>query len=554
MVRWICVAWLGAVTAWSQAPPPGQETVEVNLRIVPFYVVDARGQPIRDLKPEEVEIRLNGRPYPLSHLDRYTGDEVVPGASESVAGPPLGIRREPRKIFLLFDLAFATLRGFRGARDLVARLGQQVLDTDQVYLVTFSGLRGLQFVWGPVSGRHAVAQKLEESLGISMAAHHAPSPEGGVMTTGDRESLQERSCPLLEQMEDAVRQSRFLNQQTYQATALQLAAAFHSLATTLRSIPGPKVLIYLSQGIRNNIYFGAVYANPAEHPLMEPEVLAPTAPGGDPWQSDTAERETDRRSALFLQRHFEEAVGTLAEAGALTMIVNTQGYEQESGDPTGGEESLRHIAKVAGGLYIEGTDPATLQAQVQGWTTAYYEAGIYLDRLPDKGKFWKVDLRVRRPGARVWTLPGFPGVRAYADWTPQERWAFAVDLITRGPEGLTRRPADVQWLSLQGQVHQKTAPTYRQAIWEVACPKELRKKVTDVFHVLLAVDPTTGATEVRSKRAESKKLCEDEDKIRLEVVVPGEGTFVWGIVIAEPKSGRVGWARWPIGPPPPGMQ
>jgi hypothetical protein len=53
-----------------QAPVPsgGGETIEVRVRIVPFYAVDGDGHPVRDLCRQELELRIDGKPVDLESL------------------------------------------------------------------------------------------------------------------------------------------------------------------------------------------------------------------------------------------------------------------------------------------------------------------------------------------------------------------------------------------------------------------------------------------------------------------------------------------------------
>ena len=39
----------------------GGETIDVEIKIVPFYAVDDKGRPVHDLRPEEVELRIGRR-------------------------------------------------------------------------------------------------------------------------------------------------------------------------------------------------------------------------------------------------------------------------------------------------------------------------------------------------------------------------------------------------------------------------------------------------------------------------------------------------------------
>jgi len=542
---WAALAFgLGTVgSLWAQVPPAprGEETVEVHLQIIPFYVIDESGRPVLDLKPEEVQVLVDGKPYPIGHLDRYAFVQGVegpaaPGSDPSVepqplsdtAGTPrLGTNPSRRHVLLLFDLAFSSPRGFRISREVSLQTCERILDSDLVYLLVFSGTKGLQRLWGPVSGRDQVCERLQASLGLKRSVERAPSPDVDFPVEEGRSI--EGTISIAAELEDFVREAQTFSQWTYRDVAQRLAASFKQLAASLRPVQGPKLLIYFSQGIRNNVYFAAAYAEPVEQPIVSGQF--PQLYGQD-----------DRLGSSFLHRDFEEAVRALAEAGVMVMVVNPEGYLLGADAPLSGENSLRHIARVTSGLYIEGTQEKDIRQQISQWTAAYYEAGIYLRNREYKGKFHKVEVRLLRPGVRLWSLRGFRDPRPYRDFTPEERLSYAIQLVYRGVENLTARPAHARWLPLNGRPGGRISTEERFVWFEAEFQPEWRGKKLDIFSITFDGDAQGRVGSLRDSRVEQRKLPEG-GPLRVENRLPWHGTFVWGIVVVEPDSGTTWWYR-----------
>lgn len=547
---WAALAcWFGTVgLLWGQAPPTprGEETVEVHLQIIPFYVVDESGQPVLDLKPEEVQVLVDGKPYPIGHLDRYTfvqeasGDSDRPeasGSDSSVEHQPLsdtagklrpGANPSRRHVLLLFDLAFSSPRGFRISREVSLQTCERILDSDLVYLLVFSGTKGLQRLWGPVSGRDRVCNRLQGSLGLRRGIERAPSPDVDFPSEEGRNV--ESNISISSELEDYVREAQTFNQWTYRDVAQRLAATLKQLAASLRPVQGPKLLIYFSQGVRNNVYFAAAYAEPVEQPIV-------------PGQFPQLYGQDDRLGSSFvLHQDFEEAGRALAEAGVMVMVVNPEGYLTEASAPLSGENSLRHIARVTSGLYVEGTQEAHIRQQISQWTAAYYEAGIYLRNREYKGKFHKVEVRLLRPGVRLWSLRGFRDPRPYRDFTPEERLSYAIQLIYRGVENLTARPAHARWLPLNGRPGGRISTEERLVWFDAEFQPEWKGKKLDIFSITFDGDSQGRVGSLRDSRAEQRKLLEG-GTLRVENRLPWHGTFVWGIVVVEPDSGTTWWYR-----------
>src|SRR4051812_27358971 len=102
---------LAFVTAVAAAPQPPQAVFRSGVDLVRFdvRVTDASGRPIRDLRPEEVQIVEDGRPLPLllfQHFEEPAG-RYADAALRSVSAEVSSNRGAPRGhlYLLVFDQA-----------------------------------------------------------------------------------------------------------------------------------------------------------------------------------------------------------------------------------------------------------------------------------------------------------------------------------------------------------------------------------------------------------------------------------------------------------------
>src|ERR1700687_2894099 len=111
------------------APPPsaGGETVEVNIRIVPFCAVDTAGKPIYDLRQDEVELRIGGKAVSIDTLDRSAAAQSgMAGTAANERSPSSATPSGPeRTVIFLFDTAFTSPSGVRNSRVVAQKLGSQ---------------------------------------------------------------------------------------------------------------------------------------------------------------------------------------------------------------------------------------------------------------------------------------------------------------------------------------------------------------------------------------------------------------------------------------------
>src|SRR5688572_30364489 len=87
------------------------ETIDVEIKLVPFYAVDEEGKPVFDLKQDEIELRLDGKPLPVDTLDAFEKSGAAATAGQQGAEAPPKAKRPRRHVVLFFDIAFSSPRG-----------------------------------------------------------------------------------------------------------------------------------------------------------------------------------------------------------------------------------------------------------------------------------------------------------------------------------------------------------------------------------------------------------------------------------------------------------
>ncbi len=508
-----------ASTASSQslAPPPkvAGETVNVEVKIVPFYAVDAKGNPVYDLRQDEVELRVGGAPAPVESFDRYV---IQSGRAGSEASP---LTPTPsRSVFFLFDQTFSSPTGFNTDKRLAARMVQSWPGGDRLFLMEH-GTTGIERKLGPVppdaEGKKellAAIAALEPEvrrLELQASTNADYGPPAGRASRGMAASLMPQSQRA--SMTDSI-QGNVRNE--YHNVARDFAGSLGDFAAELRRVSGPKLLVLFSQGMDSDLYF-----------------LGNT--GFKVGSDDSVE--VDSRRAPPLVDRFRQPLAALAESGTVLLFVNTDRGPDDDADAV-----LRHMAQTAGGLYIEGRDPRDLEQRIAGSTTAYYEASFHPAASLLQRDSAAVEVTVRRPGVKVWAPAAVRTRESYLDLSAAAKRRMVIDLLSGGPAA--QRANDPVRLSIQtlpGRVVSQGEPGHPGLRFEAAWPADLATRKLDVYNVLFA--PPGEGRKGKILRFDVQEAVPAADRAALNTSLEGEGTLVWGIVAVDPETQQAWFSR-----------
>ena len=391
----------GTTTAWVQEikeRPTLQHQTTATLKLIQVIVTDKKGNPITDLGKEDFIVSDNGEERKITEFERHTLS--VP-ASETPAVEHRPTLPQPpmpflgRRFFLVFDSVLANAKGFRIARDAALRfIRNDIQPEDEVAVYSFSGGRSLR-VHEPLSQDHAAVLSAVEAL----------SP-GDLMTrigaedTGNEGEIVGLGYITADGMSTAAVSSAT---SPSRIIAGNFIWGMRSLAQAVRYVPGKKHLILYSNGIQGAIIGRGEYADG---------------------------RNTD------LSRDYEAMCQELAASNISVYAVNTAdiniGFKKVDQDrwkeALTGVPSLREMASHTGGRFLGavGNAPEHME-KLNVLTGTYYVLGYPIGETWD-GKFHRIRVRVKRPGAEVNAQPGYFNPKPFSDYSELEKKIDLVDL------------------------------------------------------------------------------------------------------------------------------
>lgn len=515
----LLIASLGLVPAWAQPQGPadgGGETVDVEIKMVPFYAVDAEGQPVFDLRQDEVELRLDGKPLVLDTFDAFAREREELGPGEG--GAKARGRAPRRHVVLFFDTAFSSPRGFETGRQFTTKMVGELPQSDLLYLVTHEFQTGLRQRLGPLAATPAGKSRLLAEIGSLKPEIGQITPETEFsMTMTGRGSTTRRGAPS-GQMMVVDEPLRTLQQSQMESVARGLAEALQTLADQFQRIHEPKLLVFLSQGIDPTLYW----------------VGSDLKLGG---MAEIPDLVVKGSQYTGLHKLYEKPLRQLADTGTMSLFVNLddQAKRQRVND-----SSMQHMARASGGLYLGGVDASLVSDRAARSTAAYYEAGFYLTSSAPQLSRGKVEVVVRRPGVSTWSAGTIKTRETWRGLTDEARRLLIVDLVEG--EERARQAVKLTLENLPGSVQGgRTAAGTTRLQFQAGWPQELAGRKVDLYNVLL--EPRKGRPNVlRFDREEGTKAATQN----VEMELPGKSAYIWGIVAIDSASGKAWYRRFQL--------
>jgi VWFA-related protein len=427
-----------AVLLAASAHLPAQETPtfrsDAQVVVLDIVARDRKGQPVADLRPEEVLVFENGtrcwlQSFALVRAPRWAAPEAAPVAGMSSTPGEAASPARANLVVLVFDvLPIAAARLARqGALDLLSK--EFPADTwFSVYKVD-RGMRLLQ-PFTSDSARLASAVEFATAADDARSAGPAPSlqsldtPGETTRTPGEPtrpdvppDPSAPPAPPALAGIASAVEGN--LRELASRVQAKDSLYGLLALARGLQGVRGRKSIVYFAWATEFPTEVTTLYdttmsaanrANVTIH-TVDARGLSPSRPGGFnafdevlggfSAQSGTAARGQDGRTVR------QPAAATAASASTETGAGGDLMADYGVTNPLWGSV-LKHIANDTGGLAIAGTNDLGLGlGRVVEELGQYYEA-VYVppDPVPD-GRFRRIEAKVSRPGVRVRTRAGY---------------------------------------------------------------------------------------------------------------------------------------------------
>lgn len=365
------VVWVFLVTPAraDEAPPKFEGGIEIVA--VDANVVDGKGQPVRDLSPDEFVVKVDGRTRRVLSAD-FIGLQSGPSspgttatgapAEAGVPAPSPTVRREGRRFVLVVDRGQLSVGAIKAASDAASRLLDQLAPDDRVGLFSLPSGPRVDFTSDRVALEKAldrvgpVQDRWRGEFNISLAEAIAFVESRDRLRVITRECQQYLKSSRASDEEACVRrvESEAKQQVDEQETSVDdRLGALEALVQALGQIPGPKTLVLASGG------FTAVTTGATPrigHRLRRVATAAAAA-------------RVSFYSLYFSQRSESYAASQSRHQNAVddTQQARAQGLEMLTGMSggtmfevvAGANFAFDRVASETSGHYLLGLDPAT---------------------------------------------------------------------------------------------------------------------------------------------------------------------------------------------------
>lgn len=406
-----------------RAPEPDEEIIRITTELVQVdaVVLDRNDQPVPDLKLEDFEVYDNGRRQELQFMEfvsvdaprRSEGSLRAAAAPADAAPPrPLTARDVKRVIAFVIDDVTVPPGDMASVRKMLSDfVDNRMGEGDLVAVVRTVGGKGLleQYTNDKQLLRRAIAQLGVRTVPPYLAfggddpgrVNSIPAPAGTGIEGSSRDLTAGQT---VESSTDFEGPTEGTNQVPRGVLALSVA---NEVVNSLRQIPGRKSLVLLSGGLP---LFDLTRTGSIITDLSRTfNVLTDNALRAGVVINTMDVRGLQARGAVasFADTPAKSSLGGGTIAGSDENMTGRVDFALLGDQSLTGGLTLSSLAQTTGGVSVQNTNNfAAGFERVLGRSRAYYRLAFRPSERFDN-KFHKLDIKVRRPGARVYRPEGY---------------------------------------------------------------------------------------------------------------------------------------------------
>lgn len=479
--------------------------VDVNVKLLPVFALDADGNPVFDLEQQDMELYVNGEPREIAYFKRYDFE------TSAIEKQKAASEEKERVVFIILDTMFNSTTGFKRSKLIASDIVKEGKPGDQFVVFENTIFGGLRYIAGPTDNREKLLEKIAElKRPIEKWATH-------LFNTRDLLNNIDFSIETEERMENEqwgkLRQF-YLDAEgmRYKHQAEQFCRVLSQFKYILKTISKPKLVFLLSEGMADGAFKMKLKGEDVPVDKPEPEsdaelrrrqfetILVKT-------EKDVLQENQAYSTSLF--RYLNEIVKSINYGGSVIHTINPGRPNDINDDGVSGEKSLRYLAGESGGSYFTGSDTQEIAKRIVKSTSAFYEMVFYID--PTLGDNLQVELKCKRNGVRVYTTGQTEGGRSYRDMDTVQKRMFALNVVNGG--SWSRNSGKVMLVPYRKLAGEKNDKNDFYTI-DVPLPNQMKNKNLDIF--LIQRDPETNRV--------AMSLVNKDAKNWVEIKIKGRGS------------------------------
>lgn len=475
-------------------------SVSVNVMVVPLFAVDTGGNPVYDLKEEEIQLFVNNQPTDIAAFKpfEFTSEQKVEekvnmkGTVETVQ--PIG----ERFVFVILDTMFNSLTGFRRSKEIAARLIKEGEPGDNFVILENSSIGGLKYIGGPEKDGNVLIKKIND---LSAPPEKWSKDIYSSRVLSENLDVNPMTDPRLESMKWKGLRDSLINSEKlrYQHQVQYFSHVLSQFKYALKTIDKPKIVFLISEGIASGAFRDAIGSAESEMSKRNTNTGS-----DDPSEGFFALLTKDEATVFdqnkiysaFMLKYLVEVVKSINSGGSVLYTINPRRTDDLNDDEASGEMSLRYLAGDSGGKYFAGSKPEQIIERVKKTTAAYYE--LFYAILPNMGADMALRIECKRKDVRVHSLIHTERNRTYLQMEPVQKKIFALNVVSNG-----------NWSRIVGKVmkakFKKSGSTKDNLMTiQVSLPRVMQNCKIDMFSI--GTDPKTQETTVDLLGSQAKDV------------------------------------------------
>jgi VWFA-related protein len=408
-----------------------QQQVAVNYILVDVIVTDKDGNYVHNLTRDDFELLENGKPVRIESLDEFQMMGTHEVSVQQLAQGEYSLEQPPRNIVIFFDLLYSSTYGIKRSVEMAEKF---ILDRlqpgDHIMVVSYS--QSLQTVQ-PFTADKTKAIDAMHKMGLTTTSPVQPMEPPAGKAPGEAPGL--RDAKLYSPASE-------MGESIHQATTDHLFAvnnarnyllSMEALAKSLRSYPGRKTVVLLSEGLNYDLL------DPIDKNFEDFGPLERQNPDTTGFSATAM-----KRPNVSMMPFYKQMVEILNDAkvsvytinvGGLAPLGNAEGRfggadplsEQQDVRPeltalSKQQEFLSGVAVDTGGRsYFNTNDILKLLEQVEVDISNYYILGYRSGFDLDRSQYRKITVRAKNPDYAVLHRKGFYTPRPFKSLAAEER-------------------------------------------------------------------------------------------------------------------------------------
>ena len=479
----LMLVWGAAVDdLWASGQKPLHYDVSVVVKVIPVFAVDSAGNPVYDLKQDELELFINDVSVKIADFRRFSFEDeriVERTIKRKVAPKPAPAqKRSDRVVFVIIDSIYNSHNGMKRSKKIAEGLLTKSPPGDTIILLLNTPAGGLKYLATCTNGNckaaldliHKIKMPHEKwSRDIFQSREYDNFTDFGLRDPGTS----------TKSLKDLQNQKLLQERWRYQNQVKSYTQSLAQLKYALSMISKPKIVYLISEGIAK----GAFRAD-----LSEKEGA---------WSKNYSSLLKDEKNAkdnsvplnMRMYKYLLDVVKAINYGGSVLYTINPVRIKTD--DENVGDMSLRTMAGESGGRHFAGSNIETVIQELKKNTAAYYELVFSIKGVPEDGM--RVHVECKRPGVVISTLNHSQREKPYVAMEPLKKKLFALDVVNGG--NWSRIAGKVVHIPLASQKtvkDQKSGKVFARV--STLVPKLMQGKALDIYS--LWVDRKTGKAEI----------------------------------------------------------